>query len=110
MRPQSPRLSPLPHGFVARRPIDRLTSKRTPRHVWSQLFGDGLLTIRATLQRFPYRGGLPAAPPSRASDELVNTPARTGFSIGSNLDHPLSASAPSDGRALLFPLDRCVSL
>jgi hypothetical protein len=53
-RAESARLSPRPDRFVARRPIDRLASKRTARHVGAQLFGDRLLTIRATLQGFAY--------------------------------------------------------
>jgi hypothetical protein len=48
---ESARLSPLREGFFARRPIESLASKRTARHVWPHLFGDGLLTIRPTFQR-----------------------------------------------------------
>ena len=52
MRPESTRLSPRPDRLVASRPSELLASLRTTRHVGSQLFRDGLLTIRATFQCF----------------------------------------------------------
>ena len=72
---QSTGLSLLPDGFVARRPIESVAPSRTPQHVWSQLFGDGLLTIRAALQCLPYcdckRSALPSGSTVTAGGDVA---------------------------------------